>query len=135
MIPPVAPSALPPGGAPLADRRSRIRRGRLGTRVVAASMWGTAWASDEVLTVGIREMRFEPASLVVKAGSVVRWVNQEKRTSHSVLFTGPGGFESERFMPGEHYERRFDQPGRYAYTCGPHPEMTGVIVVEPLRPA
>ena len=131
MIPPVAPSALPPRGAPLADRRSRIRGGCWAACLMAAAICGSAWAGDEVLTVSVREMRFEPASLVVKAGSVVRWVNQEKRTSHSVLFTGPGGFESERFMPGEHYERRFDQPGRYAYTCGPHPEMTGVIVVEP----
>lgn len=84
-----------------------------------------------VATVQVRDNRFEPAVLRVRAGASVRWVNAEKRTTHSVLFTGPGGFESERFFPGEHYERRFDQPGRYAYSCGPHPEMQAVVEVEP----
>jgi hypothetical protein len=35
MSPPVAPSALPPRGAPLADRQSRIRGGRLMHRGAA----------------------------------------------------------------------------------------------------
>ncbi|MCE1181317.1 MAG: hypothetical protein LWW81_03285 [Rhodocyclales bacterium] len=26
--------------------------------------------------------------------------------------------------------RRFEQPGRYPYQCGPHPEMKGVILVD-----
>jgi plastocyanin len=33
-------------------------------------------------------------------------------------------------FPDESYERRFDKPGRYPYTCGPHPEMKGVVIVE-----
>ena len=88
-------------------------------------------SAAEVATVQVRDNRFEPAVLRVRAGATVRWVNAEKRTTHSVLFTGDGGFESERFFPGEHYERRFDQPGRYAYSCGPHPEMQGVVEVAP----
>lgn len=81
--------------------------------------------------VSIQHHRFEPASLSIKAGTTVRWVNDEKRTSHSVLFKGEDGLESERLFPGESWERRFDRPGRYAYTCGPHPEMLGVIEVLP----
>lgn len=81
--------------------------------------------------VEVRDMRYTPAELRVPVGTVVRWVNNEKRTAHSVLFTGPGGFESERFFPGEHYERRFDKPGRHPYICGPHPDMQGVVDVTP----
>lgn len=88
-------------------------------------------ADAPAATVRIEGYAFVPPEVVVRAGSVVRWENAEKRTSHSILFTGPGGFESDRLFPGEHYERRFDRPGRYAYGCGPHPEMRGVIVVEP----
>jgi plastocyanin len=95
-----------------------------------ASAAASAPAAAEVVVVQIRDNRFDPPELRVRAGTTVRWVNAEKRTTHSVLFTGPGGFESERFFPGEHYERRFDQPGRHAYTCGPHPEMRGVVEVE-----
>lgn len=50
--------------------------------------------------------------------------------SHSVLFNATGE-ESERFFPGERWSRKFDEPGRFEYRCGPHPEMQGVIVVEP----
>jgi plastocyanin len=96
-----------------------------------ASASASSPAAAEVVVVQIRDNRFDPPELRVRAGTTVRWLNAEKRTTHSVLFTGPGGFESERFFPGEHYERRFDQPGRYPYTCGPHPEMQGVLEVLP----
>lgn len=100
-----------------------------GAAALAAS--SGAHAEDGVVTVSIREHRFEPATLTVKAGTTVRWVNEEKRTSHSILFKGEGGFESERLFPGEQWQRRFDRPGRFAYTCGPHPEMNGVVEVQP----
>lgn len=79
--------------------------------------------------VGIRDYKFEPAELKVKVGATVKWTNNEKRASHSVLFTGPEGLESERLFPGESWQRRFDRPGVYAYRCGPHPEMKGRIEV------
>lgn len=81
--------------------------------------------------VQIENYRFAPAEVTVKVGEPVVWTNAEKRVSHSVLFTGPGGLESERMFPGERWERRFDKPGRYPYTCGPHPEMKGVVIVTP----
>lgn len=87
-------------------------------------------AAEEVATVRIHDYRFDPAKLRIKAGSSVRWLNDEKRASHSVLILGEGR-ESERLFPGEHYTRRFDTPGRYPYSCGPHPEMHGEIEVEP----
>lgn len=86
-------------------------------------------AAAQTVEVGIREYKFEPAELKIKAGTTVKWTNLEKRTSHSVLFTGPGGFESERMFPGESWQRTFDRPGTHAYTCGPHPEMKGGIEV------
>ena len=79
--------------------------------------------------VSIEDYKFQPADLRIKVGTTVKWINKEKRTSHSVLFTGPGGFESERFFPDESYSRKFDKPGTYTYSCGPHPEMLGKIEV------
>lgn len=86
-------------------------------------------AAAQTVEVAIREYKFEPAELKIKVGTTVKWTNQEKRTSHSVLFTGPAGFESERMFPGESWQRTFDKPGSHAYTCGPHPEMKGRIEV------
>jgi len=81
------------------------------------------------IEVGIQDYRFEPADLRIEVGTAVKWVNFEKRTSHSVLFTGKDSVESERMFPGEFWERLFDKPGIYLYTCGPHPEMQGRIEV------
>ena len=83
----------------------------------------------DTMEVSIAEYRYEPAELTIKVGTTVKWTNNEKRVSHSILFTGPGGFESERFFPGESWERTFDKPGSYPYSCGPHPEMHGKIEV------
>lgn len=87
-------------------------------------------AAQTVHEISIREYRFDPQEVRLKAGDAVRWQNAEKRTSHSVVFPAEGGLESERMFPGEAWERRFEQRGRYDYQCGPHPEMKGVVLVE-----
>ncbi|MDO9600481.1 MAG: plastocyanin/azurin family copper-binding protein [Azoarcus sp.] len=85
-------------------------------------------ASPFAHEVEVSNYQFKPAELHIRAGETVTWVNREKRVSHSVIFLG-SGTESERFFPDERWSRKFDAPGRYPYTCGPHPEMLGVIVV------
>lgn len=85
--------------------------------------------ADSTVEVRIEGYKYLPAEVRIKAGDSVRWTNHEKRTSHSVLFPAEGGLESERLFPDESWQRRFDRPGRYAYHCGPHPEMEGVVLV------
>lgn len=136
---PSDPSDCPVTGRAPADRRAALRRLGLACALIPAS-WAAgpaAWAADPavaaaaaVVEVEIRAYAFMPAELRVPVGSTVRWVNREKRTAHSVRFTGPQGFESPRFFPDEHWTHRFDQAGRFPYECGPHPEMKGVVVVE-----
>ncbi|MCC7257745.1 MAG: cupredoxin domain-containing protein [Gammaproteobacteria bacterium] len=102
----------------------------LGVTVLLACLGACpGQAGDAIVEVRIAEYRYEPAELTVKVGTTVRWTNDEKRVSHSILFTGPGGFESDRFFPGESWTRTFDTPGSYPYSCGPHPEMRGLIEV------
>jgi len=86
-------------------------------------------APAQTVSVLIRDYKFEPAVIEIKVGQTVKWTNGEKRTSHSIFFQGPSGFESDRLFPGESWERVFDKPGTYLYTCGPHPEMTGKVIV------
>lgn len=86
-------------------------------------------APSQPVEVLIREYRFEPARISIRAGTTVVWKNAEKRASHSVLFSGEGARESERIFPGESWSRSFDAPGVYHYSCGPHPEMAGTIEV------
>jgi plastocyanin len=85
--------------------------------------------AEQTVEVGIEKYTFTPAEVSIRVGDTVKWVNREKRTSHSVLFPAEGGRESERLFPDESWQRQFTQPGRYPYTCGPHPEMKGLVVV------
>jgi plastocyanin len=87
-------------------------------------------AAQQTVTVNMAEYKYTPAEVRIKAGDTVKWVNNERRTSHSVLFPAENGLESTRMFPGESWERRFQAPGRYEYTCGPHPEMKGVVHVD-----
>jgi plastocyanin len=60
----------------------------------------------------------------------VRWVNVDKRTSHSVIV--PGEPESDRAFPEEAIEFTFLLPGDQQYLCGPHWEsrdMIGMVTV------
>ncbi len=86
--------------------------------------------TPQTVEVTIRDYRFSPAEVRIKAGDTVKWTNREKRTSHSVLFPAENGLESERLFPDEHWQRTFTQPGSYSYRCGPHEEMKGLVLVE-----
>ncbi len=85
-----------------------------------------ALAAEHV--VNIVDYRYVPAELRISPGDTVVWVNGEKRTSHSVVFLGTGE-ESERFFPDERWSKAFPEKGRFDYTCGPHPEMKGAVIV------
>ncbi|WP_425040460.1 cupredoxin domain-containing protein [Primorskyibacter sp. S187A] len=87
---------------------------------------------SEARVVLMYEYRFCPAQITVPVGTTVRWVNVDKRTSHSVIV--PNEPESDRAFPEEWVEFTFEIPGPVDYLCGPHwerREMIGSITVEP----
>ncbi|CAA7626042.1 plastocyanin/azurin family copper-binding protein [Magnetospirillum sp. SS-4] len=99
---------------------------------VAAIVFSSpASVAGETVRVGMNKNLYEPRVLRIKPGTTVEWVNDEKRTSHSVFFEQEGLEESDRLFPGESWKRTFDKPGVYPYRCGPHPEMTGTVEVTP----
>lgn len=112
-------------------RRPGLSRRNAGAAIAGAVLWPVSGAAAETVEVEVKDYQYIPAQLTVKVGTTVKWINREKRTTHSILFTGPGGFESERFFPDESWQRTFDKPGSYPYSCGPHPEMKGQIDVRP----
>ena len=76
---------------------------------------------------------FCPHEMDVKQGATVRWVNVDRRTSHSVWFKVIGKPESDRLFSEEKVEMIIDMPpGDFPYLCGPHGEqegMTGQLTV------
>jgi plastocyanin len=99
--------------------------------------------------VQITQYKFVPETLHVAVGSVVRWVNHDN-VGHTVSFTTadtvrraarsraelfepsrPSNlYSSKLFTENQSFSVRFDQPGRFAYICDPHPYMKGTIVVQ-----
>ena len=91
----------------------------------------TASAGDAAtVLVTIKDFKFVPQHITIKAGQTIVWENREKRQYHSVWFEALGEEEPEDYLfPEDAYERSFDKAGTFHYRCGPHPEMTGTVTV------
>lgn len=101
----------------------------LASGCVLAQTRESANASPQTHVIIIKDYRYQPEKLNIAVGDTVQWRNEEKRTSHSVLFLGREIPESERMFPDEHWQMTFTEIGAFPYRCGPHPEMRGVIHV------
>jgi len=91
-------------------------------------LFGKPSSSEDVTVVMMHKYTFCPPHVTVKQGSVVRFINVDKRTSHSVWFKQAGKKETERLFGEEKIEMTFDLPvGKYPYLCGPHWKEEGMI--------
>lgn len=81
---------------------------------------GDIKADPNVVTVKLYKYTFCPPNIKIKKGTTVRWVNVDKRTSHSVWLKQAGEAESERFFPEELWSYTFNDAGKFPYLCGPH---------------
>ncbi len=88
------------------------------------------------VTVRIRQFAFEPPTVTIQAGGVVRWVNEDV-VNHQIS-TGTvegdrprpdGRVSSGLFFRNETFTATFTVAGEYPYYCGVHPFMHGKIVV------
>jgi plastocyanin len=77
--------------------------------------------------VHIANLAFVGGALRVRAGTRVRWVNEDQ-VPHSVT-ANDGSFDSGLIEPSQSFEHAFDHAGTFAYHCTPHPFMRGVVLV------
>lgn len=91
-------------------------------------LFGKPSASEDVVIVMMHKYTFCPSQVEIKQGTTVRWVNVDRRTSHSVWLKEAGKTESDRLFSEEQVEIKFDLPvGEYPYLCGPHWKEEGMI--------
>jgi plastocyanin len=76
----------------------------------------------------IENFSFEPATLTVKAGTTVTWVNHDDEP-HTATATDKS-FNSKTLDNGDRFSQEFKAPGTYNYYCALHPKMTGKIIVK-----
>eukprot|EP00879_Flechtneria_rotunda_P000066 GHRR01000104.1.p1 GENE.GHRR01000104.1~~GHRR01000104.1.p1 ORF type:complete len:165 (+),score=13.82 GHRR01000104.1:53-496(+) len=112
---------------------------------VAVSSLALAFAANANTTVKLGAdsgaLVFEPASVTIKAGETVTWVNNAG-FPHNIVFDEdavPSGANAEALShedymnaPGESYSAKFDNAGTYEYFCEPHQGagMKGKVVVQ-----
>lgn len=89
-------------------------------------------ASVSENTIAIRNFAFDPQTLTVNAGSIVRWVNYD-RVTHRIVFIDTAGrdtdMDSTPLSASQSWSSKFDKPGTYNYYCKIHPDMKGKIIV------
>ncbi len=90
-------------------------------------LFGKPPTEEGVSVVMMHKYTFCPSNITVKRGATLRWVNVDKRTSHSVWFKQLGKPESDRLFGEEQIEMTLDQaPGTHTYLCGPHWKEEGM---------
>jgi plastocyanin len=93
-----------------------------------AALIELADAQDASVAVAIDNFTFNPQTLSVKAGTTVKWTNNDD-IPHAVAAVNKQ-FRSKTLDTDDSYAFTFTAPGRYEYFCSLHPHMTGTIVVE-----
>ena len=82
----------------------------------------------ETREITIASFAFSPASVTVKAGTTVKWTNNDP--PHSIVSSDGKFTGSSVLSNGGSYQFKFDKPGTYNYICGLHPSMSGQIIVQ-----
>lgn len=78
--------------------------------------------------VFIQGMAFNPASITVKAGTTIKWTNQDAVT-HTVT-ANDNSFDSGNLAAYGTFSHTFSSAGTFSYHCRIHPGMTASVVVQ-----
>jgi len=96
-----------------------------GIAVLASS---SAFGEQRTHTVTIEGMSFSPATLHVKRGDMVMWVNKDL-VPHTVTASDKS-FDSRNIPAGGSWSRTATRKGTTAYVCAYHPTMKETLIVD-----
>lgn len=82
--------------------------------------------SSGIITVMIRNMKYNPPAVEVKKGAMVEWRNEDI-TPHTAT---SGSFDSGSIESDKAWRHTFTENGNFPYACTFHPEMTGTVNVK-----
>ena len=103
--------------------------GVVSTSDAATSARPATTAATVTKTVNISNMMFMPATMTIKAGSKVKWVNHDG-TVHTVTWNSTKyGLPSKTLGPGATFTVTFPKAGTFLYHCTRHFGMAGKVVV------
>ena len=80
------------------------------------------------ITVNIKNFIFDPATITVKPGTRVTWVNNDS-VPHTVTSDSGSLLNSGTLAPGQSFSFSFSSATSVNYHCVLHPAMKGVVIV------
>jgi plastocyanin len=80
-----------------------------------------------LVVVHIKDFKFVPATLKIKSGTTVRFVNDDQDAHTATALEKR--FDSGGLDTGDAWSHVFSTPGTYSYFCAVHPFMKGVVIV------
>ena len=93
-------------------------------------------AFSEEHKVSMEGWEFSPASLTVKIGDTVVWINDDD-TRHKISFEdkflgGPTRDDAHKFNIGDKFHFKFIKAGKFKYICTTHEgqDMVGLVIVK-----
>jgi len=89
-------------------------------------------AQPQTQAVPMADFVFNPAELVIPAGTTVEWTNQDG-APHTATADDGSLFKSATLASGERFSFRFDTPGEYAYYCELHGSPGGIGMAGTIR--
>lgn len=98
-----------------------------GVVVLAVAALQGATAAPNSAGVSMLDFSFSPASVTVKKGESVTWVNNGQ-APHTAT-ANDGSFDTGLLTAGQSGTVTFNNAGSFDYVCVVHPEMVGTVVV------
>lgn len=90
-------------------------------------LWACGRSQPRLYEVQIKDMKFQPASLEIRQGDTVQWINQDM-VAHDVTEETKKEWHSSPLGTGNSYKRAFTQS--VDYFCNIHQVMKGKIIVK-----
>jgi len=81
--------------------------------------------------VTIKDRKYNPPTLTIKAGETVTWVNKadHDHTVEGQVERDEDDFDSGNMGSGDSFKHTFEKPGKFKYSCSYHPRMKATIIV------
>jgi plastocyanin len=100
-----------------------------GGASTSSSSSSSSGSGGGTVTVGMKNIQFNPATVRVKVGQTVKWVNQES-VAHNVKAESGASFGSPTFGQDGSFTFTPKKAGTISYVCTIHaPGMAGKLVV------
>jgi plastocyanin len=98
------------------------------TPEVQTSTQSEAGKSNDIVSVGMKDIKFVPEHATVKVGQKIIWTNNEG-VPHNVTATDGADFRSDTLQEGDTFEFTPTKAGTIKYVCTIHNGQNGEIEV------